>query len=226
MLEKPDIADAKLLPALERHYRLGVRWLEFLPVGYDSRAWAYRVEAQEGEVYFLKLHREEEMPQVWIPPGVLVPRALKDLGLEQVVAALPDAEGGLIQRLDGFWLAIYPYIEGESGMQKGLSQAQWVEYGAFLRQLHAAYLPDDLKEVIPVRRSSQPGQDGTPDPVWTAQDCIASTIAIEPGSLLAGAGGRDQRLMVQRTEGLGKHSRTGNWISSPATPTFTPPTCW
>ena len=54
MLEKPDLADDRIIKQLESQYALRVRALEFLPVGNDQRAWAYRVEADAG-VYFLKL---------------------------------------------------------------------------------------------------------------------------------------------------------------------------
>ena len=50
MLEKPDLADASIIEQLEAHYAIGIRGLEFLPVGNDQHAWAYRVEAECGRL--------------------------------------------------------------------------------------------------------------------------------------------------------------------------------
>ena len=56
MLDKPNLAEAAIAAALQAHYGIAVRSLEFLPIGNDARAWVYRVESDERS-YFLKLRR-------------------------------------------------------------------------------------------------------------------------------------------------------------------------
>ena len=56
--------------SLKSHYAIRVRALEFMPVGNDQRAWAYRVEADAG-VYFLKLRRGGTKPASLIAPHYL-----------------------------------------------------------------------------------------------------------------------------------------------------------
>jgi spectinomycin phosphotransferase len=43
-----------------------------------------------------------------------------------------------------FTLMVYPFVAGRSAHEAGMSQAQWVEYGAALRQIHATILPSHL----------------------------------------------------------------------------------
>ena len=69
MLEKPDLADAVIVRELESHYAISVRGLEFLPVGNDQRAWAFRVEAADG-AYFLKLRKGGTKPASLIAPAL------------------------------------------------------------------------------------------------------------------------------------------------------------
>jgi spectinomycin phosphotransferase len=54
-----------------------------------------------------------------------------------VVAPLASVTGELWAELAAFRLIVYPYIEGVSAMERGLTDEQWVEYGAILRRIHA-----------------------------------------------------------------------------------------
>ncbi len=103
--------------------------VEFLPIGLDGRAWAYRVGRE-----FVKLRLGE-----FAPAAYRLPMFLRDHGLEEVVAPLgePRPVG------DGFWLLRYPFHEGGSLWSRGLTDDQWVHYGRFLGRLHAVR-PDGL----------------------------------------------------------------------------------
>ena len=139
MLEKPSLADDRIAAAVSQAYGLVVAGLDFLPVGYDNNAWVYRVTASDGARTFLKVRRGSINV-----PGLRVPRFLKDQGIESVVAPL-RANGDLPwAALDGFKLILYPFLEAETGYAVGLSDAQWIEFGAILKRLHATPLPADL----------------------------------------------------------------------------------
>ena len=79
MLEKPDLADDTLVAHVRDRYGLSPTGVEFLPIGNDSSAWVYRVEAGV-EAYFLKVKQGAISPA-----SLLIPRYLKDRGLEQIV---------------------------------------------------------------------------------------------------------------------------------------------
>jgi spectinomycin phosphotransferase len=140
MLEKPDLSDETIIACLRDNYGLSVTALEFLPIGNDATAWAYRVSADSTN-YFLKL---KKWPQY--SPIVTIPRFLRDSGIEQVVAPLSTQSGDLWIVHKPFILILYPFIVGKTGMEVGLSDAQWTELGNVLKRIHATELSPDLLE--------------------------------------------------------------------------------
>ena len=49
MLEKPKLAEAAIIAALQAHYGIALQALEFLPIGSDAQAWVYRVKAFDSQ---------------------------------------------------------------------------------------------------------------------------------------------------------------------------------
>lgn len=138
MIEKPDIPDERILSALQEGYSILPTGLEFLPLGLDSSAWAYRVEAED-ETYFLKLRKE--IPN---PAGILIPRFLKEQGIQQVMAPLSTINGKVWANSDHFFLILYPFLTGKRVMDVGMSDAHWVEFGSILKRLHMTKLSPGL----------------------------------------------------------------------------------
>jgi spectinomycin phosphotransferase len=138
MLEKPNLSDGQIISVLNQHYDLNVSHLDFLPIGNDASAWVYRVETDE-QPYFLKVKKGSVYQ-----PSLLVPYHLKAQGINQVVAPLPTATGELCAIIDPFNLILYPFIEGKSGMEQGMSSSQWTAFGAILKKIHATTLPSQL----------------------------------------------------------------------------------
>jgi spectinomycin phosphotransferase len=78
-----------------------------------------------------------------------VPRHLHDRGLWQVVAPLSTLDGEPWHRADGYQFALYPFVAGPQASDAGLTDDQWVEYGAFLGALHHTVLPAELAALVP-----------------------------------------------------------------------------
>ncbi len=144
MLEKPNIADKEIAGCLNAQYGIAAATVEFLPIGYDASAWAYRVVAAAGKRYFLKVRRGA----IHAAPAAIA-RYLKAEGIGQVVAPLPTVLGQFMVPLEGYTLLLYPWIEGRTGMEAGLTDDQWVTYGATVRRIHETRLPADLAAAIP-----------------------------------------------------------------------------
>jgi spectinomycin phosphotransferase len=140
MLEKPDLSNEKIVACLHDTYGLTVTSIEFLPLGYDFYAAVYRVTASNGQTYFLKAKRGSVNEL-----SVHIPQFLKEQGIEQVVAPLPTTTHELWGTVDEYTLLLYPFIEGELGMEVGLSDDQWTEFGVFLKRLHATRLPAEIQ---------------------------------------------------------------------------------
>ena len=143
MIEKPDISDEKIIVALHENYSIQVEDIEFLPIGNDSSAFAYRVDAKNGNPYFLKLKRKLSNLA-----GPFVPRFLKDNGIEQVIAPLPTKTRKLSVEMDEFALILYPFIAGQEAMKVGMTDAQWTEFGSALKRIHSIKLPADVAQFV------------------------------------------------------------------------------
>jgi spectinomycin phosphotransferase len=143
MLEKSALEDEKIITCLRQSYGLAVASLQFLPIGNDATAWVYKVQTDEAKSYFLKVKKGSAYE-----PSLLVPRYLKDRGIEQVVAPLLTPTQELWQSLDSFTLILYPFIEGHPGMETGLSDQQWSEFGVIMKAIHTTALSPELAEQV------------------------------------------------------------------------------
>ena len=143
MIEKPDISDEKIIVALHENYSIFVNGIEFLPLGNDSSAWAYRVDAKDKSSYFLKLKKG-----ILNLAGHFVPRFLKDNGIEQVIAPLPTKTQELVVEMDEFALILYPFITGNEAMKVGMTDSQWTEFGSVLKRIHTTELLSDVAQYV------------------------------------------------------------------------------
>ncbi len=143
MREPPvDLSNETLRASLHAQYGLSVTQLTFLPLRHDSSAWVYRVQIADGAQYFLKVRRGAVNE-----PSLLVPHHLHEQGVDQVIAPLLTVRQTLWTEVEGYALTLYPFVAGSTGMDHGMSPLQWIDYGAILRQIHAATLPPDLGQL-------------------------------------------------------------------------------
>lgn len=140
MREPPaDLTEQTMLVTLRKHFGLEAGQLSFLPLGHDSSAWVYRLDAADGRPFFVKVRLA-----VTNPASLLMPRLLRDHGVEHVVAPLPARDGALWAPAAGYALIVYPFIAGGTGMELGMTPEQWRAYGRTLRQIHAVPVPPEL----------------------------------------------------------------------------------
>jgi spectinomycin phosphotransferase len=144
MLQAPDIPEARLLQAVRQHFAIEAVAVTFLPIGNDTRSFVYRIDVRGGGLYFLKLRAGE--PYL---PSLGIPRLLRDGGLREVVAPLPARGGSLFGQIDQYTLLLYPFVSGDSAMQRGMSEAQWHAHGTALRQVHDTPVPPALAALLP-----------------------------------------------------------------------------
>ena len=147
MLEKPDVKDEQLINCLENAYELSVEQITFLPLGGDLSSAVYRVVAGDKKTYFCKLRRG-----VFNENSVALPKYLNKQGITQIIPPLVSHSGQLRIELDEFMLVLYPFVEGMNGYDVELSEHQWADFGAALKQIHALQVPPELSPKI--RRES------------------------------------------------------------------------
>lgn len=143
MRDRPNVPDAEIVAGLEDAYGISARAVEFLPIGNDAAASAFRIHDAR-RAYFLKLRKG--FPN---RASLTVPHYLRVNGVESVVAPLAAISGALFAELDGYSLILYPWIEGESKWGKTLSRRQWRAWGAIMRAIHRAGLSEALRAQLP-----------------------------------------------------------------------------
>ena len=145
MLEAPDVQGAHIIECLETEYGLSTTEIAFLPLGADVNTAVYRVVAEDGVQYFLKLRRGDFHSGV-----VTIPYWLAKEGMEPLIAPIATrATGALWTHLDTFTVILYPFVTGKSGWEMELSHQQWKEVGEGLNALHSSVLPPELARPMP-----------------------------------------------------------------------------
>ena len=119
--EKPSLSDADIALCLEHEYGLAIESVTFLPIGYDPNAAVYRIQTRDRTCYFLKLTHNP-----LVPASLRIPRALTDHGITNVLAPLQTLRHDLWCTLDPYSLMLYPFINGENAMQRGMSDPQCI----------------------------------------------------------------------------------------------------
>ena len=143
MLEKPDIKDEEITDCLHAAYGLSVKNLGFLPLGADLNTAVYRVVTTDETAYFLKLRRGE-----FNEAAVTVPNYLSGLGVNQIIRSLTTQSGQPWTRLKPYTVILYPYVEGQNGFERAMSDQQWVEFGVALKKFHTADIPSGITDSI------------------------------------------------------------------------------
>ena len=136
MLEKPNIADETIVACLHDEYRLQIASIEFLPLGADRHTAVYRVNANDGTPYFIKLRSGD-----FDPMSIIVPKYLHDQGIAQIIPPHATHSQTLWADLGDFKLTVSPYNEGRDGYTVTLTDQHWVDLGRVLKQIHTAALP-------------------------------------------------------------------------------------
>jgi spectinomycin phosphotransferase len=184
---------------LDAKYDLRVSSITFLPLGYDLNAAIYKVIAKGGTAYFLKIRfgpvRES---------GLLVPWALSERGIQNVLAPLQTRTAELWCSCDGSSLVLYPYIAGETALVAWMTDDQWAQFGATLQAVHSSGLAEEFHGRLPVETFALPSGIL----VRRILDLLDSTIFENVVAAQFAAFWREQagriRQMLARAEQLGR----------------------
>ena len=144
MLEKPDARDSAIKECLVSEYGLNIVQVDFLPLGADRDTAVNRALADSGNPFFVKLRRGwfNEMAS-------MVPRLLRDQGVEQIISPLMTPSQELWVKLGDFTLTVSPFIEGVDSFEVNLTTPQWYELGRALKAIHTTAIPQALHARLP-----------------------------------------------------------------------------
>jgi spectinomycin phosphotransferase len=143
MLEKPNIPDELIVSHLQEQYGLQVAQLEFLPLGADLDTAVYRVITEDGTDYFLKLRKGfDEII-------VTVPLFLKSQGVDEIIVPFETKSKQYWADFGEYKMILYPFIEGQDGFDRELTDHHRRTMGAALKRIHTSQIHPELKRLIP-----------------------------------------------------------------------------
>ncbi len=132
-----------IIDCLRQNYGLEVTSLTLLPIGADMNAAVYRAQIASGLSYFVKL---KWGPHPDISATLLA--LLQEVGIQAIIPPIQTAQGRATQALDDCTLIVYPFVEGQDGFSRPLSEDNWFTLGRLLRQIHELKLPPAVQKEI------------------------------------------------------------------------------
>jgi spectinomycin phosphotransferase len=144
-----------LLSALQEHWAISIRSLEYAPVGAGSYHWI--VEQDNGQRLFLTADNlgfmgtqdgvNSEGDFAGLKAAYETAAALRRQGLAFVLAPLADQRGHLVHRVLPEWaLAVFPLVEGASGhFGVWADSATQVAAAEIIGELHRAEAPKSIR---------------------------------------------------------------------------------
>ncbi len=151
MRQPPDLSEKKITACLRAQYGLETVSARFLPIGYDLNAFVYEARTAQDVPYFVKIRRGD----IHLP-GLLVPRVLIEAGIPHILAPLRTKTQELWCLLDSYSVIVYPFIQGENAKVVGLTDSQWIAFGATLGAIHSGGFASRLQGQVPAETFSLP----------------------------------------------------------------------
>lgn len=143
MIEKQSLSDQHIIDCLNSNYGIKVTTLTFLSLGADINACVYKAVAHDQSSYFVKLKRGHHHDI-----STVIISLLHDVGIEQVILPIKTNLGQSTQHIDDFDLIVYPFVEGEDGFSRDLTDDQWFTLGKVMRQIHEINVPLSIQAII------------------------------------------------------------------------------
>lgn len=140
---KQAISDERIIDCLTTDYGIKVAKLTFLPIGADVNASVYKAEAHDQSSYFIKLKRGH-----YHDISAIIITLLHETGIKHIILPIKNIRAQPIQHVDDFTLIVSPFIEGQDGFSRDLTDDQWMTLGKVMRQIHEMDVPPSIQRRI------------------------------------------------------------------------------
>jgi spectinomycin phosphotransferase len=137
MLEKQSLSDQLIINCLNSNYGIEVATITFLPLGS-----VYKAQAHDKRSYFVKLKRGHHYDIT------VIVELLHGAGIQQIIPPIRTIHGQPIHHINEYTLIVYPFIEGQDGFNRNLTDNQWFKLGKVLRQVHEIHVPPSIQNRI------------------------------------------------------------------------------
>jgi spectinomycin phosphotransferase len=142
MTEKPFLSNQRISNCLDTYYGIKVSLLTLLTQGADLHSSVYKVEALEGQAYFVKLKRGH------LAISLAIMELLHTAGIRQIIFPVQTKQGEFSQAIEEFTLIVSPFIAGQDGFSQELTDEQWMTLGSVMRQVHDCHVPASLQKQL------------------------------------------------------------------------------
>ena len=143
MLEKHALSDPTIISCLNTNYDIEVATLTFLPLGADMNSSVYKAQTFDQTSYFIKLKSGHHHDT-----SVEIAELLQSAGIQQIISPVKTIHGRPTQYIDDFTLIVYPFVDGQDGFNRNLTDNQWINLGKALRQVHELEVPLSVQNRI------------------------------------------------------------------------------
>ncbi len=138
MLDNTPELQESIIQSLALFYGIKANTLTPIEKGADANAQVYR-----SEKFFIKVIKGKHKSI-----NLDVMELLKASGLKHIISPIKTLDGNSIQYINDHTLIVYPFIKGQDGFSRTLTEKQWQVLGSELRKLHEIKVPDLLKKQL------------------------------------------------------------------------------
>jgi spectinomycin phosphotransferase len=139
--KKEHIIKHLVISSLKNSYGIDITDLTSLPLGADADALIYKAYSNNTS-YFIKLKDGQHNISVTLQ------FLLHDAGIKEIICPIKTFDGQLTLYVSDFTLIVYPFIDGQDGFSKHLTDNQWIIFGKTLKRIHEFQLPASISELI------------------------------------------------------------------------------
>lgn len=143
MIKKQSLSDSLITSNINTYYGIDVATLTFLALGADMHASVYKAQAHDQRSYFVKLKRGHHRDI-----SVMIVELLHKAGIQEIVPPIKTIRGHSTKAIEDATLIVYPFVEGEDGFSRNLSDNQWIKLGKALRRIHEMELPPAIQNRV------------------------------------------------------------------------------
>lgn len=145
------LTDQDIINCLKNNYAIDVTVLTILPIGADANARIYKAETHDKKSYFIKLKYSQHHI------GATITTLLHDAGVREIIFPIKDHHGQLIKHINNFTLSVFPFVKGQDGFSRNLTDKKWVSFGKVMKKIHTIDVPPSIKPLI--RREDYSSKD-------------------------------------------------------------------
>lgn len=143
MIEKASPTKQLLIDCLKTYYDIDVSRLTRLPLGADIDASVYEAQARNQSSYFVKLKCGDSQNI-----SIDISELLHTAGIQHIIPLIKTTQGQPTHRMGDFTLMVFPFVKGQNGFSRNLSDEQWYMLGKVMRQIHEITVPSSLQTKI------------------------------------------------------------------------------